>query len=103
MLQNNSHIFMRQIFQPLSLSFDVPRYLCLMLNRARNLVKLFPESDLFGIVPKNSKTTNFAAILPEKLNITSLFLEIQDFPQSVCHGFSINLYLLSLSAMKTIM
>ena len=59
-----------------------------MLNCARNLVKPFPESNSFGIIPIKSKSTFFVVILRlthdlsvlEKLNFASLFLEIQDLP-----------------------
>ena len=34
-----------------------------MGNRARNQIKLFPEYDFFEIIPKKSKTANFAVIL----------------------------------------
>ena len=60
----------------------------LMGSRARNGIKVLPESDSFGIIPKKSKTTNFAVILRlthdlsvlEKLNVASLFLEILYLP-----------------------
>ena len=59
-----------------------------MRNWARNQMKLFPESDLFGVVPKIIKNYNFCgdslldprSISPEKLNFASLFPEILDLP-----------------------
>ena len=53
-----------------------------MRNCVRNQIKVFQESDLFGIVPKKSKTKNFVVILClthdllglEKLNFATLCL-----------------------------
>ena len=59
-----------------------------MRNHVRKQTNLFPESDLFGIMPKKSTITIFAVIIRlahnlsvlEKLNFASLFLAIQDLP-----------------------
>ena len=67
-----------------------------MGNRARNRLKLFPESESLGIIPKKSKTTALAVLLClnhdlsvlELLSFASLFLEIQDLPTvhlELCH------------------
>jgi len=60
----------------------------LMGNHTRDQLKLFPESDLFGVLPKKLKTKNFAVILClthdlsglEKLNFATLCLDIGDLP-----------------------
>ena len=51
-----------------------------MRNRARKCFKLFLESDLFGIIPKKSKTTNFWVILCLTHDLLGLHRKAQ-----VCH------------------
>ena len=62
-----------------------------MQNRARNRVKLFPESNSFGIIAKKSKTIFCSNSLLgpqsirslEKLKFATLCLEIRDLP-TIC-------------------
>ena len=53
----------REVFQPPILSFEGFKIVFSMGSRARNQLKLFLESDLSGIIPKNSKTKKNAVIL----------------------------------------